>query len=320
YIYSEPNKMAKEVKLESKNKNDTCAICFQELAEDNSTKKVTKTACNHYFHTECIGAWLATKNNCPKCREEARPEVKISNINIIKNAMRKMKTQDILLEILIIRNDINLLKRNALLIGKISLFISQRIIDIHTTRNELLNSAWQRPYEDIRATSLIEILCDYGFRDVRKGLFILFILVQNGLLFLVGTLALGVVSGKLVKVPGDIPVKPMLILSSAYLLSRSLSYLIIEPSQEGDIGNTVARLTCKITISLIIYYYIIDLPSILEIKFNLSFLKPHSPCSREIWNNFDCNAFLFFDVEYEILKTLFKICYWLVSWLRNVPQ
>lgn len=41
--------------------DDVCSICFQELEE----AKVT--ACNHYFHADCLTRWLYLQDTCPNC-------------------------------------------------------------------------------------------------------------------------------------------------------------------------------------------------------------------------------------------------------------
>ena len=41
----------------------TCAICLDNLYEDN-----VKTACGHWYHTGCINEWLTINNICPVCR------------------------------------------------------------------------------------------------------------------------------------------------------------------------------------------------------------------------------------------------------------
>ena len=46
-----------------------CCICYVEY---ENTDEVTKLECDpkHYFHTECIVAWINRGNNsCPICRK-----------------------------------------------------------------------------------------------------------------------------------------------------------------------------------------------------------------------------------------------------------
>ena len=75
-----------ESKYDSKNKeviifigveceNDMeCSICssnFSELNnEDSKSKEITKLACGHYFHTECIKEWDTKGSGCPLCRKD----------------------------------------------------------------------------------------------------------------------------------------------------------------------------------------------------------------------------------------------------------
>jgi hypothetical protein len=41
-----------------------CAVCLEDLEPGVS---VVALPCAHTYHVECIGGWLATKNNCPQC-------------------------------------------------------------------------------------------------------------------------------------------------------------------------------------------------------------------------------------------------------------
>lgn len=50
-----------------KNENKECSIC---LVPYEINEMVTKTSCNHLFHTNCIEEWSRYKHDCPVCRKE----------------------------------------------------------------------------------------------------------------------------------------------------------------------------------------------------------------------------------------------------------
>lgn len=52
-----------------------CAICFEELSEEESLKQCKQ--CKKYFHQECLKAWLIKNTNCPLCRFNFEPELKV---------------------------------------------------------------------------------------------------------------------------------------------------------------------------------------------------------------------------------------------------
>lgn len=47
--------------------NTSCAICFEELGRDNSSKCSNKD-CKYSFHNHCMLSWWEKKNACPCCR------------------------------------------------------------------------------------------------------------------------------------------------------------------------------------------------------------------------------------------------------------
>lgn len=54
----------KEINIDVEGRD--CAICL-----DHIDKKMVRTHCNHYFHSNCIKQWLTKdcyKPNCPNCR------------------------------------------------------------------------------------------------------------------------------------------------------------------------------------------------------------------------------------------------------------
>lgn len=53
---------------ESKDKNESCSICSEELKENN---KLSKLNCGHIFHTHCIEEWREKKKTCPLCRHNS---------------------------------------------------------------------------------------------------------------------------------------------------------------------------------------------------------------------------------------------------------
>ncbi|KAJ8504524.1 hypothetical protein OPV22_005410 [Ensete ventricosum] len=43
-----------------------CAVCLSEFEDDEELRLLPR--CSHVFHTDCIGAWLASHVTCPVCR------------------------------------------------------------------------------------------------------------------------------------------------------------------------------------------------------------------------------------------------------------
>jgi uncharacterized membrane protein YqjE len=48
-----------------------CSICLDHLTEGN---RFISLKCSHFFHTNCLGVWLAQKSSCPLCKEEVKVE------------------------------------------------------------------------------------------------------------------------------------------------------------------------------------------------------------------------------------------------------
>ena len=45
-----------------------CQICLQDFVDGDSLRTLP---CNHFFHTDCVDAWLKQKSSsCPTCRAE----------------------------------------------------------------------------------------------------------------------------------------------------------------------------------------------------------------------------------------------------------
>ena len=61
------DKFTKPVQI-PKSSDENCPICLDNLV----SKDVYCLGCEHYFHTECIGLWLAKNTSCPICREECK--------------------------------------------------------------------------------------------------------------------------------------------------------------------------------------------------------------------------------------------------------
>ncbi|KAI9112008.1 hypothetical protein K1719_016904 [Acacia pycnantha] len=49
-----------------------CAVCLSEFEDHQTLRLIPK--CNHVFHPECIGAWLASHDTCPLCRANLNPD------------------------------------------------------------------------------------------------------------------------------------------------------------------------------------------------------------------------------------------------------
>lgn len=51
--------------------DDNCSICLENLKSLAAVKdngEICRTKCNHYFHKDCINAWLIENETCPNCR------------------------------------------------------------------------------------------------------------------------------------------------------------------------------------------------------------------------------------------------------------
>jgi hypothetical protein len=53
---------------ESTYKLADCPICFKPYEEDDQVRVLD---CEHFYHQECVDAWLAKKNECPICKKKA---------------------------------------------------------------------------------------------------------------------------------------------------------------------------------------------------------------------------------------------------------
>ena len=56
--------------LDSQGKAE-CSICMDSLELGN---EVTQLPCKHWFHGECVGAWLGEHDTCPQCRRGIMPK------------------------------------------------------------------------------------------------------------------------------------------------------------------------------------------------------------------------------------------------------
>lgn len=48
-----------------------CSICMEEV---NIGEQVTDLPCHHWFHGECVKAWLTEHDTCPHCRQSIMPK------------------------------------------------------------------------------------------------------------------------------------------------------------------------------------------------------------------------------------------------------
>lgn len=46
----------------------TCVICMDTYMKGDKINGLPN--CSHYFHANCINAWLVGSNNCPVCRSQ----------------------------------------------------------------------------------------------------------------------------------------------------------------------------------------------------------------------------------------------------------
>ena len=45
--------------------DDECSICLQPMGPESAV--ISIVGCNHAFHRQCIGEWLAVRRSCPLC-------------------------------------------------------------------------------------------------------------------------------------------------------------------------------------------------------------------------------------------------------------
>ncbi|KAF2232627.1 hypothetical protein EV356DRAFT_505159 [Viridothelium virens] len=69
-IASLPAKRVDKSMLDDQGKAE-CSICMEEVKLDDS---VTALPCKHWFHPDCIKAWLNEHDTCPHCREGIMPK------------------------------------------------------------------------------------------------------------------------------------------------------------------------------------------------------------------------------------------------------
>ncbi|PSK36187.1 hypothetical protein B9Z65_6002 [Elsinoe australis] len=69
-ITSLPKREVNEKDLGSEGKAE-CSICMDEV---NLGEQVTELPCHHWFHGDCIKAWLGEHDTCPHCRQGIMPK------------------------------------------------------------------------------------------------------------------------------------------------------------------------------------------------------------------------------------------------------
>lgn len=58
----------KDVKGDSGGWRKECVVCLEEFLEGELLRKLHE--CQHFFHQECVDAWLLTHRSCPLCRTD----------------------------------------------------------------------------------------------------------------------------------------------------------------------------------------------------------------------------------------------------------
>ncbi|QCE12388.1 RING-H2 finger protein ATL70-like [Vigna unguiculata] len=64
----------------------TCAICIEDYEESEMLRMLPQ--CRHYFHRDCVDAWLKLNATCPVCRNslmETRTNNNIDDNNVINH-------------------------------------------------------------------------------------------------------------------------------------------------------------------------------------------------------------------------------------------
>ncbi|MCJ1282256.1 hypothetical protein MMC26_001579 [Xylographa opegraphella] len=69
-ISSLPKVKLAESQLDSNGKAE-CSICMDSLSVGD---EVTELPCKHWFHEDCVGAWLREHDTCPQCRRGIMPK------------------------------------------------------------------------------------------------------------------------------------------------------------------------------------------------------------------------------------------------------
>ncbi|MCJ1316790.1 hypothetical protein MMC15_002111 [Xylographa vitiligo] len=69
-ISSLPKVKLDESQLDSNGKAE-CSICMDSLSVGD---EVTELPCKHWFHGDCVGAWLREHDTCPQCRRGIMPK------------------------------------------------------------------------------------------------------------------------------------------------------------------------------------------------------------------------------------------------------
>eukprot|EP00439_Symbiodinium_sp_Y106_P020549 s2018_g2.t1 len=69
--------------------NNCCSICLEEWS---GRKEIRKTACGHFYHTDCLKGWLNVNRNCPLCRTDLVTGQAATGqaIGALQNGMRRM--------------------------------------------------------------------------------------------------------------------------------------------------------------------------------------------------------------------------------------
>ena len=69
-ITSLPRIKLEESKLDSNGKAE-CSICMDSVSKGD---EVVELPCKHWFHGDCVGAWLREHDTCPQCRRGIMPK------------------------------------------------------------------------------------------------------------------------------------------------------------------------------------------------------------------------------------------------------
>ncbi|URE02092.1 E3 ubiquitin-protein ligase [Musa troglodytarum] len=68
-----------------------CAVCLSEFKDDEELRLLPR--CSHVFHTECIGAWLASHVTCPVCRANLAEPTAVDGLEPTPAAAEASSTQ-----------------------------------------------------------------------------------------------------------------------------------------------------------------------------------------------------------------------------------
>ena len=69
-----------------------CAICLENMIEENINPLLFLLPCRHSFHNDCITAWLKKSSTCPLCRSVVYARVDSTSYKIIFSSAKSFNS------------------------------------------------------------------------------------------------------------------------------------------------------------------------------------------------------------------------------------